>query len=81
MLIENGWTVIAFLTDNPGVWLFHCHIGWHVGGGLSLQFLERESDIKSAVHIDQAAFNQTCSAFSTYDASTADIYGKTDSGI
>src|SRR3569833_83505 len=30
----NGWIVIAFLTDNPGAWLLHCHIGWHVSQGL-----------------------------------------------
>lgn len=23
-----GYVVIAFLTDNPGAWLMHCHIGW-----------------------------------------------------
>lgn len=24
-----GFIVLAFETDNPGVWLMHCHIGWH----------------------------------------------------
>jgi FtsP/CotA-like multicopper oxidase with cupredoxin domain len=24
-----GYLVLAFITDNPGVWLMHCHIGWH----------------------------------------------------
>jgi FtsP/CotA-like multicopper oxidase with cupredoxin domain len=23
---SGGWLVIAFLTDNPGAWLMHCHI-------------------------------------------------------
>lgn len=23
-----GYLVVAFKTDNPGVWLMHCHIGW-----------------------------------------------------
>jgi len=27
MLPANGWMVIAFLSDNPGAWLLHCHIG------------------------------------------------------
>jgi FtsP/CotA-like multicopper oxidase with cupredoxin domain len=26
MLNAGGWLVIAFLTDNPGAWLMHCHI-------------------------------------------------------
>jgi len=25
---ENSWTVVAYITDNPGVWFFHCHIAW-----------------------------------------------------
>lgn len=24
----GGYLVVAFYTDNPGVWLMHCHIGW-----------------------------------------------------
>lgn len=26
MLPTNGWLALAFLTNNPGAWLFHCHI-------------------------------------------------------
>jgi len=26
----NGNAVIRFRADNPGVWLFHCHIEWQV---------------------------------------------------
>lgn len=32
-----GWGVIRFVVDNPGVWPFHCHIGWHIESGLLLQ--------------------------------------------
>ena len=24
----NGWARIRFVADNPGAWLFHCHIEW-----------------------------------------------------
>lgn len=41
----GGWLVIAYPTDNPGAWLMHCHIAFHVGMGLSVQFLERKSQI------------------------------------
>ena len=30
----NGNFVIRFVADNPGVWLFHCHIEWHMDQGL-----------------------------------------------
>ncbi|KAI1498450.1 multicopper oxidase [Biscogniauxia marginata] len=26
MLPKNGHLVIGFITDNPGVWLMHCHV-------------------------------------------------------
>lgn len=26
MLQSGGWIVLAWQTDNPGAWLFHCHI-------------------------------------------------------
>jgi len=31
MLLANGYLVIAFITDNTGAWLMHCHIAWHIG--------------------------------------------------
>lgn len=36
----EGHFVIRFRSDNPGVWLFHCHIEWHVDSGLILTFIE-----------------------------------------
>ena len=79
MLIENGWTAIAFQTDNPGAWLLHCHIGWHVGGGLSLQFLERESDIMDSLTIGDD-FKNTCDEFTAYNSADP-YYKKSDSGL
>jgi FtsP/CotA-like multicopper oxidase with cupredoxin domain len=79
MLPALGWTTIAFQTDNPGSWLLHCHIGWHVGAGLSLQFLERESDIPKAFTLG-SDFKTTCDNWDKYyNGLTA--YNKTDSGL
>lgn len=36
-----GWTKIRVLADNPGLWLFHCHIGAHALMGMN--FLVTES--------------------------------------
>jgi hypothetical protein len=30
MLPAGGWLAVAFKTDNPGAWLMHCHVAWHV---------------------------------------------------
>lgn len=33
---DGGYTVIRFKADNPGYWLFHCHIEFHVEIGMAL---------------------------------------------
>ncbi|KAG6758179.1 hypothetical protein POTOM_038515 [Populus tomentosa] len=35
----NGWAVIRFVADNPGVWLMHCHLDVHITWGLATAFL------------------------------------------
>ena len=37
----GGYVVIAFKLDNPGPWLMHCHIAFHISEGLGLQINER----------------------------------------
>ncbi|ORX94999.1 iron transport multicopper oxidase FET3 precursor [Clohesyomyces aquaticus] len=36
----NGNVVLRFKASNPGVWLFHCHIEWHVASGLVATIIE-----------------------------------------
>ncbi|KAM0323902.1 hypothetical protein ACHAQA_008483 [Verticillium albo-atrum] len=36
----NGNFVLRFRADNPGVWLFHCHIEWHMDQGLVATIVE-----------------------------------------
>uniref|UniRef100_A0A1B6D0K9 Plastocyanin-like domain-containing protein n=2 Tax=Clastoptera arizonana TaxID=38151 RepID=A0A1B6D0K9_9HEMI len=33
-----GYAIIRFITDNPGFWLFHCHVSNHMELGMSLVF-------------------------------------------
>lgn len=35
---DGGYTIIRFLADNPGYWLFHCHIEFHAEIGMALIF-------------------------------------------
>ncbi|KAF5013303.1 hypothetical protein FDECE_682 [Fusarium decemcellulare] len=46
LIPAGGYLVVAFKADNPGSWLFHCHIAWHASSGLALQIMEREEDLK-----------------------------------
>ncbi|KAI5074419.1 hypothetical protein GOP47_0010380 [Adiantum capillus-veneris] len=40
----GGWVAIRFLTDNPGVWLMHCHFEMHVSWGMMMVFIVKEGD-------------------------------------
>lgn len=42
----NGNLVLRFRSDNPGVWLFHCHIEWHVASGLVATIIEAPLEIQ-----------------------------------
>ncbi|KAK1409384.1 hypothetical protein QVD17_35910 [Tagetes erecta] len=35
----QGWAVIRFVADNPGVWIMHCHLDVHIGWGLATVFI------------------------------------------
>ncbi|KAL8418990.1 hypothetical protein RB594_002267 [Gaeumannomyces avenae] len=76
-MLPPGWLVIAFETNNPGAWLMHCHIGWHVSQGLSVQFLEIEAEIPQVMKLDQ--IQPTCDAWRAYWPKA--YYPKTDSGL
>jgi iron transport multicopper oxidase len=47
----NGNIVLRFRADNPGVWLFHCHIEWHVASGLVATFVEAPLDLQNSLTI------------------------------
>lgn len=73
----NGHLVWQITTDNPGVWPFHCHIAWHVSGGLYANILERPDDIKNDAIATSAL--QTCTQWNAY-SSTA-VVDEIDSGL
>ncbi|RNJ58824.1 hypothetical protein D7B24_004189 [Verticillium nonalfalfae] len=77
LLPASGYLVMAWETDNPGVWLMHCHIGWHASEGFALQFIERYSEIAGIS--DQSSLNDGCSTWSSFQ----DTYSieQEDSGI
>nr|XP_031845394.1 laccase-1-like isoform X2 [Nomia melanderi]XP_031845395.1 laccase-1-like isoform X2 [Nomia melanderi]XP_031845396.1 laccase-1-like isoform X2 [Nomia melanderi]XP_031845397.1 laccase-1-like isoform X2 [Nomia melanderi]XP_031845399.1 laccase-1-like isoform X2 [Nomia melanderi]XP_031845400.1 laccase-1-like isoform X2 [Nomia melanderi] len=41
---DGGYTVIRFHANNPGYWLFHCHIEFHAEVGMSLVFKVGEDE-------------------------------------
>ncbi|KAI1334356.1 Cupredoxin [Xylariaceae sp. FL0016] len=78
-LYGNGYMVIAFKMDNPGSWLFHCHIAWHASQGLALQLVERTTDIPAQLDGLVEVMEETCSTWdSWYETSE---HQQDDSGI
>ncbi|KAF1363016.1 hypothetical protein EJ07DRAFT_162968 [Lizonia empirigonia] len=73
-----GWLVIAFETDNPGIWLMHCHIGWHTSMGFALQILEGQSMIKDTVK-DECVLYGTCANWNEWVAQRD--FKQHDSGV
>ncbi|KZS96979.1 extracellular multicopper oxidase [Sistotremastrum niveocremeum HHB9708] len=51
------YVVLRFVTDNPGVWAFHCHLSWHMAAGLLMQFNSLPS-VSSQFDIPQAILSQ-----------------------
>ncbi|GMF23382.1 unnamed protein product [Phytophthora lilii] len=43
--LDAGYLVLRFNADNPGVWIFHCHIDWHLEAGLSMIIVEGEPEL------------------------------------
>ncbi|KAL5358001.1 multicopper oxidase-domain-containing protein [Aspergillus floccosus] len=33
---SRAYAVLRFKADNPGIWMFHCHILWHLANGMAM---------------------------------------------
>ncbi|KAF2005811.1 multicopper oxidase [Amniculicola lignicola CBS 123094] len=78
MIPGGGWLVIAYPTDNPGAWLMHCHIAFHVSMGLSVQFLEKKSQIN--LPAPNSIWYNTCQNWKNYQQN-GPKYPQDDSGL
>lgn len=69
-----GWVAIQMEQDNPGVWPFHCHVAWHLSGGLALNIMSRPEDIPAIPDI----MPQTCLDWDFY--TSTQIVDQIDAG-
>ncbi|KAF7815509.1 L-ascorbate oxidase-like [Senna tora] len=46
VVFPYSWTAIRFRADNPGVWLFHCHMEPHFHTGMGVVFAEGVQYVK-----------------------------------
>ncbi|KAI8981945.1 Cupredoxin [Mycotypha africana] len=58
---DGGFSIIRFRADNPGVWIFHCHIDWHLESGLAALMIEAPDVVQNTMKLPQA-FMDVCEA-------------------
>lgn len=73
LLQPNGFMVIQINAINPGVWPLHCHIAWHVSGGLYLNILTQTSSIQPG------SGNSLCATWNSFTGAV--IPDQIDSGL
>ncbi|KAF9461472.1 laccase [Collybia nuda] len=56
---------IRFTTDNPGPWILHCHIDWHLEAGLAIVFAEDADTV--AKQRPPVAWRKLCPIYDTLD--------------
>ncbi|KAI9332076.1 Cupredoxin [Obelidium mucronatum] len=62
----HGFVDVAIKFDNPGVWLFHCHLEWHMAAGLVMTFVNDGSNTGNALN----PANVPCQVFGTCKTTT-----------
>jgi len=56
-LLPAGTTEVDMLADNPGTWMFHCHVNDHMEGGMMATFTIYKPPTRSCpIHFVGAQF-------------------------
>ncbi|KAJ2833761.1 ferroxidase fet3 [Coemansia furcata] len=50
----NSYVKIRFRADNPGAWLFHCHMDVHFGMGMALTFIEAPDVLRQRQRVPES---------------------------
>ncbi|KAH7909939.1 laccase [Hygrophoropsis aurantiaca] len=53
---------IRFVTDNPGPWMLHCHIDWHLYVGMAIVFAEAPEEVSVDQPVNSAS-KQLCPVY------------------
>jgi len=57
--------VLRFPADNPGMWALHCHVAWHMEGGMFVSLAERPDDLAMLVKDMDPAVRTLSQSFCT----------------
>lgn len=60
-LPQNGFVLLAFETDNPGAWLLHCHIEWHLHDGFAMSVMEgKRENVEGVWRGEEGEMRRVC---------------------
>ncbi|KAJ6098750.1 hypothetical protein N7467_000285 [Penicillium canescens] len=71
VLPPQGYFVVRFVADNPGVWFFHCHIDWHLSQGLGMTLIEAPEQIQERMSIPEHQYEVCDAAGVKYEGNAA----------
>jgi len=71
----NGFIVLRFKADNPGVWFFHCHVDWHLEQGLAITLVEAPFDVQTTQQIIPNHFDACTLGNMSYYGNAAGNHG------
>ncbi|KAJ9675402.1 hypothetical protein PVL29_024363 [Vitis rotundifolia] len=57
---KNGWVALRFLANNPGVWLWHCHIDRHLIWGMDTTFIVKNGETPETSMLPPPAYMPSC---------------------
>ncbi|GMP46179.1 hypothetical protein CsSME_00014438 [Camellia sinensis var. sinensis] len=64
---KNGWLTVRFTANNPGVWLWHCHVIRHLTWGMKTVFIEQNGNTPETSILDPPPSMPSCkSSFVNY---------------
>lgn len=75
MVNPNGFIVLRFKADNPGVWFFHCHVDWHLEQGLAITLVEAPFEIQKSQNISSNHWDACALANISSKGNAAGKYG------
>ncbi|KAI8319995.1 hypothetical protein GQ54DRAFT_340894 [Martensiomyces pterosporus] len=63
VILRGGqYAILRFRANNPGVWLFHCHIDFHIMLGLQMTFVSAPEQIQERLARLPDMFRENCIA-------------------
>ena len=62
LIKPNSFAVLRFQASNPGIWLFHCHIEWHMDTGLVVTMVEAPLELQQQNLTIPANHKEACTS-------------------